>query len=144
MAHSYVELSGNDILAKDSDIEWLCAFLFEAHKEHSAGKMESDKLDNLFEYWTTDEAFPGPGCTDLQLDDFLDDSKTKMQLILLLDEVHAKITAYGEYIPPEEMNRHVGLTEYSGYTANKPVVQMLGFLKKFRDLVEHSLVDDML
>ena len=136
MGHSYIEYGGNEFLARDSKIEWLCQFLLEERNNRLPNYKFTTSIDRLFEWWDTDEAFPGPGCINMKLDDFITDKITQEQMFSLLNGVKRTVASYGKAIPVDEMNRRCGYT-VGGYMNEMPVPPMLEFLSRVRRLIEN-------
>jgi hypothetical protein len=136
MGHSYVEFGDQSQHFQDIDIViWVRCILAEWRRSQPAG-LRPPHLDAMFAFWMTTDAFPGPGCVNLRLAEFLTDEEDRRQLLLMMTRIEQRIMAYGGTVPSPYLNE---VNEPPGYDfVDQPSERVLGILRKFRRLLANE------
>ena len=134
MAHSFVDYHGEHILLRDGDII-IVVYLMMAEKSRMAQSNSVPPfLGKLFEWWEELLEVYGPGCLDLKLDTFLTDEEARAFITRLIDSTKQTISAFGEAIPGDYLNRLVRAPDIIIF-GDQPIGYAVGALERLKNLI---------
>ena len=133
MGHSYVDFGGHSELFADIDvIVWVRCLAAEDDLTQPSA-CDSSRLRAMLVFWRYPEAFPGPGCINLELDKYMEDEGSREELQSLMKKVEERIKEFGRVVPCEYLNR---IKSPPGYEFHDlPSERVLNVLDRFRCLL---------
>jgi hypothetical protein len=138
MGHSYIEFSDQFMQFRDVDVVIFMRCILAERARIPPARLSSSQLSNMLAFWMSPDGFPGPGCINLQLDQFIANDETRNQLLLLVMNAEERVSSYGDTVPNQYLNE---VSEPSGYDfLDLPSERVLEVLRKFRRLLtgEHG------
>jgi hypothetical protein len=133
MGHSFLKFRGRHEHFRDLDIAIFVRTLLRCVRHDARGRTFLPELDSMFHHWTTPDAFPGPGCIDLALDEFLTTETAVRELLDLIGEAEDRLQDFQDVVPSAWLNA-VESPDGPDFV-DLPVMRVLAPLKRFRSLL---------
>jgi len=116
------------------DILWLVCCIIDESTRLRTGETLPNQLYHLLEWWKSPEAFPGPGCVDVKLEEFLRNEESLIVLRRLVDSVEVSLRGFGSTVPGGFLNRVSNRATYRFEDQN--TAHLLSVISQFRGLID--------
>jgi hypothetical protein len=136
MAHSYIDFRGRYLHVNDMDlIAIVHLLLFERNRFGDSDLLPSG-LAALMKEWESLLDVSGPGCLDLNLDDYINDDQTIDALVSAITRVESELKRFGDTIPGNHLNKltNSSVIKYE----DRPTAGLLALLSSLSELLTHS------
>jgi hypothetical protein len=137
MGHSFVEFRDQTQMMHDIEIVTVVHAILDATRQTSDFPQLTDNIKALLNSWSTMIDTYGPGCLDIDLNQFLHTDADRDCMFRLIEFSRSKIQCFGPTVPGDYLNRIVdapGVLQF----VDRPTADVLVAFDKFIELLSNK------
>jgi hypothetical protein len=137
MGHSFVEFRDQTQMMHDIEIVTVVHAILDATRKTSGSPQLTDNIKALLNSWSTIIDTYGPGCLDIDLNQFVRTDADRDCMLRLIECSRSMIQRFGSTVPGDYLNRIVGAPGVLKFV-DRPTADVLVAFDKFIELLSDN------